>query len=261
MDALKVLVVPSRITEIDGFPALPNMQREILAITTGHESTVLNEPVRWIDMLRAVTGDKEYDIYHYGGHLTDASLVLGSEIISVSHVIMMIQTGKPRLVVMNSCSGEVAAERIASQCSCDVIYAITSLDNDIAITFAIAFYAQLRKVESFRAAFDVASTGESVFRYLDGKYSAIERGDSLATDIADIKKSLFDPYGGRGFAQRLTRIESIVEEYLPVWRAIAATFSSTKTISSQMFTVIMALLVVLSAAVLFFAFYGANGGG
>jgi hypothetical protein len=100
-----------------------------------------------------------------------------------------------------------------------------------------------------------------VFRYLDGKYSAIERGDSLATDIADIKKSLFDPYGGRGFAQRLTRIEGIVKEYLPVWRAIAATFASTKTISSQMFTVIMALLVVLSAAVLFFAFYGANGGG
>lgn len=260
MDALRVLVVPSRMTEIDGFPSLPNMQREILAITTGYESTVLNEPVRWIDMLRAVTGDKEYDIYHYGGHLTDAGLVLGSEIVSVNHLIMMIQTGKPMLVVMNSCSGEVAAERIASQCSCDVIYAMTNLDNDIAITFAITFYSQLRKAESFKEAFDVASTGESVFRYLDGKYSAIERGDSLATDIADIKKSLFDPYGGRGFAQRLTRIESIVEEYLPVWRAIAATFSSTKTISSQMFTVIMALLVVLSAAVLFFAFYGANGG-
>ena len=57
MDALRVLVVPSRMTEIDGFPSLPNMQREILAITTGYESTVLNEPVRWIDMLRAVTGD------------------------------------------------------------------------------------------------------------------------------------------------------------------------------------------------------------
>jgi len=243
-------------TEIDGFPSLPNMQREILAITTGYESTVLNEPVRWIDMLRAVTGDKEYDIYHYGGHLTDAGLVLGSEIVSVNHLIMMIQTGKPLLVVMNSCSGELAAERIASQCSCDVIYAITGLDNDIAITFAIAFYAQLRKAESFKAAFDVASTGESIFRYLDGKYSAVERGDSLANDVAEIKKAIFDPYGGHGFMQRLVRLESIAEEYLPVWRAIASTYSSTKTISSQAFTVVMALLVVLSAALLFFAFYG-----
>ena len=256
MDALRVLVVPSRMTEIDGFPSLPNMQREILAITTGYESTVLNEPVRWIDMLRAVTGDKEYDIYHYGGHLTDAGLVLGSEIVSVNHLIMMIQTGKPLLVVMNSCSGELAAERIASQCSCDVIYAITGLDNDIAITFAIAFYAQLRKAESFKAAFDVASTGESIFRYLDGKYSAVERGDSLANDVAEIKKAIFEPYGGHGFMQRLVRLESIAEEYLPVWRAIASTYSSTKTISSQAFTVVMALLVVLSAALLFFAFYG-----
>lgn len=256
MDSLRVLVVPSRMTEIDGFPSLPNMQREILAITTGYESTVLNEPVRWIDMLRAVTGDKEYDIYHYGGHLTDAGLVLGSEIVSVNHLIMMIQTGKPLLVVMNSCSGELAAERIASQCSCDVIYAITGLDNDIAITFAIAFYAQLRKAESFKAAFDVASTGESIFRYLDGKYSAVERGDSLANDVAEIKKAIFDPYGGHGFMQRLVRLESIAEEYLPVWRAIASTYSSTKTISSQAFTVVMALLVVLSAALLFFAFYG-----
>ncbi len=261
MDALKVLVVPSRATELEGFPSLPMMQREILAITNSNDATVLNEPVRWIDMLRAVTGDIEYDIIHYSGHMTSGGLVLGKEIIYPNQLIMMIQTGNPSLVVVLSCDGEDAAERIASQCRCDVIYSMLPLDNDIAITFSIAFYAQLRKANSYREAFDVASTGESTLRYLEGKYTTVTRGDSLAADIADIKKSLFDPYGGRGFAQRLTRLEGIVEEYLPVWRAIAATFASTKTISSQMFTVIMALLVVLSAAVLFFAFYGANGGG
>ena len=253
MDSLRVLVVPSRMTEIDGFPSLPNMQREILAITTGYESTVLNEPVRWIDMLRAVTGDKEYDIYHYGGHLTDAGLVLGSEIVSVNHLIMMIQTGKPLLVVMNSCSGELAAERIASQCSCDVIYAITGLDNDIAITFAITFYSQLRKAESFKSAFAVASTGESVFRYLDGKYSAVERGDSLATDVAEVKRALFDPYGGNGLVQRVIKLEQWMQ-------GISGRLDGTRTVSAVTYdrlTLVIVVVVIILGALLF---RGANGG-
>lgn len=253
MDSLRVLVVPSGMTEVDGFPSLPNMQREILAITTGYESTVLNEPVRWIDMLRAVTGDKEYDIYHYGGHLTDAGLVLGSEIVSVNHLIMMIQTGKPLLVVMNSCSGEVAAERIASQCSCDVIYAMTSLDNGTAITFATAFYAQLRKAATFKAAFAVASTGESIFRYLDGKYSAVERGDSLATDVAEVKRALFDPYGGNGLVQRVIKLEQWMQ-------GISGRLDGTRTISAVTYdrlTLVIVVVVIILGALLF---RGANGG-
>ena len=255
MEARDILVVPSRITEITGFPPLPRMQQEIYAITSNHNALVLNEPVRWIDLLRAATNEKSYNVIHLAGHLTDSGLVLGSEIISSSQIITVIQTIQPDIVVINTCSSESAAERIASQCTSDVIYTIADLDNDVAISFAILFYSKLRHVESYKEAFDVSATGDSIFRYLPGRYRPIMRGDTLAAEVAEIRRALNDPLTGNGLVQRVSVLEGIWRRFEPVLLSIEATYRSTKTIPANMFYVILITISVLAfvaAALVYF---------
>lgn len=256
MEAQEVLVVPSRITSIAGLPPLANMQQEIQAITSNHVSDVMNEPVRWIDLLRRATGAKVYDILHFAGHLTDEGLVLGDEIITVNQLIMVIQTLTPKLVFISTCSGELAAERITSYCPCDVICSIAELDNNDAIAFSMLFYAKLLTVDDYRQAFDISSTGESIFRYFDKrkeKVSVLRGGD--ATDIAEIKRVLLDPYGGNGLVQRVARLE----QYLPVLQEISMRMIGTRSISTQTLNLISIVVIVTIVVLAILAFQSGGG--
>ena len=244
MDAQKILVVPSRITDIVGFSALPEIQQEIHAISTHHTAKILDEPARWIDMIRAVTGEDVFDIIHYAGHLSGAGLVLGSEIIPGNLLNLMIQTAKPKLVFINSCSSEEMAERIATHCSSDVICTIADIENSDAISFAISFYSTLSKHKTYRSAFDACATGESKYRYIEGKRTVVFRNDQLLNDVAELKRFVFGLYDGNGLVQRMSRIE----EYLPLLRTLS---SSKPTISQSTFHIIT--LSVLLFAILVWA--------
>ncbi len=221
---------------------------------------MLSEPVRWIDLLRAVTGEDEYDIFHFIGHLSEDGLVLGSEIISVSSLITLIQTGNPSLCVINTCSSEAVAEKIAALCRGDIICTIGDIDNDVAITFSVLFYSQILHKDTFREAFSVSSTGDTVFRYLEGKFQSVKRNDALAAKVAKIEDVLIDPFGGNGLVQRVLRLETTIAQYAPLLQSISTRMEGTKTIGSQTFTAIMLVLIFVIIVLAFILFSTANGG-
>lgn len=212
MESQRVLIVKVSITEVAGFPPLPQLQQEVLAIGRNHQSTELGEPVRRRDILRAILDNPEpFDIIHFAGHLCEQGFVASEEIIPLEMIVMYIQTGQPQLVFFNTCSSEKVAEMVASRCPSDCIFTISDIDNQDAIDFSVMFYSVLRAhdIASYKDARDRVDSSGTHFRYLMGKNVPVRRGDEYTQRIDALERAVGgDRLGSIGLAQRMTMVES-----------------------------------------------------
>ena len=213
MQKQRVLVVPTRTTEVDDLPALPDIQTEVHAIAASSIATVLPEPVDWLDIMRALLDGEEYNIVHFCGHLTEEGLILANEVISIDGLVMMFR-GSPehrKLIIFNTCDSADAARRVASNTPCAVIGTIGEIYDRVAATFAVKFYASLQnaQVENYRDAFNLSIGDKKRFIFLEGATEPTEdemhirRGDSAAiaaiqADLRDMKNILTGGIGGYG---------------------------------------------------------------
>lgn len=230
MEKQKALVVPTRTTEIDGFPALPDMQIEVHAIASSTQATVLPEPVGWLDIMGALLDGEEYNIVHFCGHLTDEGLILADEVISIDGLVMMFR-GSPehrKLIVVNTCNSEEAARRIASNTPCAVIGTIGEIEDRMAVSFAVKFYSTLRNehITDFRQAYNASVGDKKRFIFAEGTGQPtedeeyIKRGDSatiamIQSDVREMKDIITGGMRGNGlvYEQRQLRLlyESLAE--------------------------------------------------
>lgn len=216
MQKQRVLVVPTRTTEVDGLPALPDMQIEVHAISASSVATVLPEPVEWLDIMRALLDGEEYNIVHFCGHLTDQGLILANEVISIDGLVMMFR-GSPehrKLIVFNTCNSVDAARRVAANTPCAVIGTIGDVEDRTAAAFAVKFYSALHNeaIETFHDAFNASVGDKKRFIYLEGATQPtedeehIKRGDSatlaaMMADMREVKDILTGGMRGDGMVQ------------------------------------------------------------
>lgn len=229
MERQSVLVVPTRTTEIDNLPPLPDMQVEVHAIAACTDAEILPEPVSWLDVMKALMDDKVYNVVHFCGHLADQQLILANERISIDGLVMMFRRSPAhrKLIFFNTCDSIDAAQRIATATPCDVIYTYGTIENDKAINFAIKFYSSLRTSETFKEAFDASVGDEKHFGYMKGVGKTGEEGEDgtpivrgspsdmtlMRADLNEIKQIMTGGILGRGLVWDVSEMKADHREF------------------------------------------------
>lgn len=210
MERQRIAVVKVPVTSVPGFPPLPQLQREVAAMSAHHSVVELPEPIRRRDIIRAVL-DEKFDILHFAGHLCEDGFVASDEIIPLDMIVMYIGSGKPELVFFNTCSSEKVAEMVASRCESDCIFTISDIENDDAVDFSEMFYSvlSLKEITSYKEARDRVDPTGARFRYLPGKNVVIRRGDEVTFRLDALERAIG---GGRlgemGLAHRVAQQET-----------------------------------------------------
>lgn len=210
MESQRVLIIKVSVTEVDGFPPLPQLQQEVLAISRNHEIVELSEPVRRKDILRTLLDNEPFDIIHFAGHLCEDGFVASEEIIPLDMIVIYIQTGKPKMVFFNTCQSEKVAEMVASRCPADCIFTISDIDNQDAIDFSTMFYSVLRSpdVTSYKESRDRVDPTGIYFRYIPGRNVVVRRGDEITSRIDALERAVGGSRLGEwGLVQKQNELE------------------------------------------------------
>ena len=262
MESQRVLIIKVSVTEVSGFPPLPQLQHEVLAIGRNHETTELAEPVRRRDILRALLDNEPFDIIHFAGHLSEQGFVASEEIIPLDMIVMYVQTGHPKLVFFNTCSSERVAEMVAGRCPADCIFTISDIDNQDAIDFATMYYSMLKAhdVVSYKDARDRVDPTGVYFRYLAGKNVVVRRGDETTQRLDALERAVGGSRLGEvGLAQRVATIETKMtnveswmhEEARPILSLVQRDYGGPRRNDTKWFFLASLVVAILIAFVLY----------
>lgn len=258
-----VVIAPEQVVE--GFTPLPGLSDEILAIRQAHQAVVLGDPVRSKDIIERVRQVEDCQIIHFGGHLTEEGFVATHEIISLFTITMVVANCRPRLVVLNACSSEKAAIRIATDCQVDVIYTVEDVQDDHASSFASLFYPKLLEegVTEYADACRQLDPSGRTFRYISARAPLTRRNDAVLEQmrvldrrLLEVETTLAGDWRTDGLVKKVRELESFwdrdardtldkLKEFLPLMRSIEAKYAKANSIPISVAIAVIGLILVL----------------